>query len=676
MATPITLPTTKQDLESAVRRLIIEAESELRPHKIRFQVNQYYMQGIRNFDRFDYNTGTVHIAHEDHHGRIDFRLEKLTKLYMDERGRRLGMDIRPKVIKDESPALNSLRKTSTAQAVLNTMVSEILLPDVLDRAVEMQLLYGCGALGLWGQDNAYDIESDTDSIGERIHASIENIPPWQILPIPARTSSGADVRGIIRYRRVPMDWLRSREGLTPPRDGWKAIQTDSISVGQDPNQVNESTGSGSHASWKNTTSSVAQGVENVDHTWLAEIFLEDWDHTLLRYIVWAGEYILRDDNFEGTNPKERPMMPVAFFQDISAGEFYAKGFVDTLIGLNVESEHLMRNTFENYQDLDMFGFLAVPATMGLNTNQMRRAQGKPRILTFDPDIGNEGGPIQISPANIGDAPANVASFAEGLMDRIAGHSGGLFSGDAPGRVDSASALNFLYETSNIPLSAPMNSLASAISKIYSAMLGLARSHWGSETLARVTMLDDNIVGVTIDANTGLLRLDSNSVPHPTEVNITIQSTMPQSRSQRKQELVEMLQLGLITPFDFKVENFKCGLGFPIPEDAEWHAYRKAVLQNIILFGDGKTPGEIIVSEEADDPIIQGKVLATFMKRPEFSLASKEVRQKFIERQQVYQDMLGMQAPVPYPEELVDMQMQQGMPVSEQDMMTRQAASMG
>ena len=95
-----------------------------------------------------------------------------------------------------------------------------------------------------------------------------------------------------------------------------------------------------------------------------------------------------------------------------------------------------------------------------------------------------------------------------------------------------------------------------------------------------------LVGIVIDPESGQVKLDANSVPHPAEVRIKVRSQLPTSPTQRKQELVQMLQLGLITPAEFKVINQKEGLGFPMLPDAEWHNYRKAVLNNIIMFGDG------------------------------------------------------------------------------------------
>jgi hypothetical protein len=89
------------------------------------------------------------------------------------------------------------------------------------------------------------------------------------------------------------------------------------------------------------------------------------------------------------------------------------------------------------------------------------------------------------------------------------------------------------------------------------------------------------------------------------------------------------------------------------------------LYNLIMFGDGRTPGgqDLRVSEEADLPNIQLMCLQQFMAKPEFALASTEVRKRFIQRKQFLQDMLGnlpQGMGNPEDEALVQQQLQQQM----------------
>ena len=232
----------------------------------------------------------------------------------------------------------------------------------------------------------------------------------------------------------------------------------------------------------------------------------------------------------------------------------------------------------------------------------------------------------------------------------------MFQGQAPGRVDSAEALGFLHEVGSIPLGSVAMSIANAYRVIYRAMLGMAREKWPADALARLTGLDLNLVGVVIDPATGKLVLDKNAVPHPTQVKITIKASSPSSPQQRKMEMTQLRQLGIIeTNRDFRILARVEGLNFPLANRAEFENYRKAVLNVILLFGDGKSPAEpgtVIVKESVDNPEIHLGVLLDFMSRPEFMLASKPIRAQFAELQQQYLTVLGQQYPpqLPYPEQ--------------------------
>jgi hypothetical protein len=683
MPTPIELPTKKADLKETISQMVYEGLSEMAPHRVRYLVNHYYLQGIRRFGTLDYTNGTVQIARQDHHGHMDFKYEGITKKYEDELGRRSGVDVRPKVNRPGNLSLDSLRQASMAQAVLDTLTSELDLNAIKSQAFEVQLRAGRGALALWSQDTAF-IEAQE----QRTHIGIEVIPPWQLIPLPARYTSTNDMRGVGRVRKVPVSWLKTRNGL---KANWNEIDTVDVSPAVDPNNIDDTTYGTSMRQQRRRSRSTQDHA--VPHCLLAELFFEDSNGTVLRYVVWAGDEILLDEDYAKTPMKQRPMMPIAVFDDIPTGEFYSKCFLDKLVGLNVETEYLLKNTFENFQEISIFGTMVFPTTLGINKQEFLNPRTKPRCVSYEPSyVSKEHRPFNIAPFNIGDAPGRFASFSIGAMDQLAGHSSGMFSGDAPGRVDSASGLSFLYETSNIPLRGPMTSIKSAFVKIYKAMLSVARATWQKGELAQITMLDDNILGVVIDPETGQLALDANSVPHPSSVDITIQSDRPVSLSQKKQELKEMLSLGLVSPYEFKIMNFKEGFDLPMLPDGEWESYRKAVIQNVILFNDGVTPGkwtgqsgqsELIISENSDDPIIQLRVIGDFIKKPEFMLASPAVRNAFYKRKSEYEAMAGTTYPeqLPFMDEMVQEKMAQqslteGPAQSEVQQQARAAGALG
>ena len=90
------------------------------------------------------------------------------------------------------------------------------------------------------------------------------------------------------------------------------------------------------------------------------------------------------------------------------------------------------------------------------------------------------------------------------------------------------------------------------------------------------------------------------------------------------------------------------------------------MENIILFGDGQTPGKVIVSEQ-DMHMVHMQGLLPFMARPEFFMASQQVRDAFVAHYQAHLlgDGANMPDAAPYPEDGAE----------EQDMMQQMMAGL-
>ena len=499
---------------------------------------------------------------------------------------------------------------------------------------------------------------------------IEVIPPWEVMPLPVDPSSPGDVYGIIRHRLVPLSWLKSKDGLKPPKgSGWDKLETHSRNWGEQADAMSDA-GLGSMASDFTVDGNDLDShtgddgrkdgsqVSTYQDTWLSEVYIWDYDETLLRYIVYAGGEVLSDVDWSEKQAEERPMKPIAVFHDIPTGGFHGKGFASMLMPSNMELEHLLKSQFENCEDIDTMGVIMCPTSQGINIQQFKRT-AKPRIVMYEPDLSvPEHKPYVLAPMKLGPEPLRLSMALGGLMDDLSGQSS-MMQGDAPGRVDSASGLGFLWETGSIPLAAPMESLAQAFITVYKAFLGMARTYWPKERLARLTMLDDALVGVVLDPATGKIKLGYNAIPHPTTVTFKVRSQLPKSRQQQKMELQEMLDGGLITPRTYRRLARIQGLDLPLGDRAEFEAWRKAILNNIITFADGITPGQVVASDTADIPEVHLEAIVSFMARPEFALASPAVRDKFEKRRQFYMDGIGAQYPqsMPYPEDEAEMAQQ-------------------
>ena len=113
-----------------------------------------------------------------------------------------------------------------------------------------------------------------------------------------------------------------------------------------------------------------------------------------------------------------------------------------------------------------------------------------------------------------------------------------------------------------------------------------------------------------------------------------------SKEQQKMELKESLDGGRITLTEYNIMARKQSLDLPVGNEQEWQNYRRAMLENIMLFGDGEKPGEVTVDGK-DMHHIHLLVLNPFMARPEFFLASPEVRIQFGEHHAEHMAGLGV-----------------------------------
>jgi hypothetical protein len=636
----ITLPRgegqNKQTISAVCRYMVKQGVGRRNIERVEWLLNYYYLHGARQFSKIDYNAGTVLAQYRDSRGKLNYRYEQCTRRYQDEMGRRVTMDVRPQVLREGNYSLDGLQKAATGQAALNVMLSDVDLESILYEVISLQLLYGTVGLACWAQASARL---------NRTQPVLEVVPPWELLPIPADPTTKSELLGVCRHRSVSLEWVKSKMKLTNMEG---KIKTKKRKIGDPQSDLTEEDapstygmveepsfgdGSGDGARLdKVSAADVEQEYTDLDEMW----FYDEDRRVLKRYIVMVGGWVVRDDDF--SESEEKPIVPVHVIRDIPCGGFYGKSTFSLMRPTNIEVEHLIKQVFENAQDLDQFGFLLLPNDAGINVRQLKAA-GKPRYIQYEPNMAIPNSkPDVINPVNSGDWPGKVAMMGREIIDDMAGQSE-VMKGEAPGRVDSAAAIGRLQEAANMPLNAPLQSTATAFSGCYMAMLGMARNQWTDTKMAQITMLDDNLAGVKVTTN-GMLQLESSAIPYPTELQITIQSKRPQSTTQRKIELVDMLNLGILDPMWFRITVRKEGIDLPVGNEAEWQNYRKAVLNNLILFGDGQEPGEIQVSEEADMPEVQLQVIQAFMAKPEFSLASKEVREKFERRKMFFQQQLG------------------------------------
>ena len=632
MTTRLVLPEDDKSLVKMVKRVVGSAEPYRNRERVRWLLTSLYMQGIREFTNIDWINGAVDVVfHNQLYSDLDFKFEKILQTYQTELGRLMQLDLSPQV-KRRGEGLDGLRKASISQILLNDR-----MPKSKSDAFKLKILpsflkYGHVGIGAFrGPNGPYS----------------GVIPPWELMSIPANPTDIMDSEGIMRVRWMTPEGLE-KEGLEV-KGNEADLELQTAPRGQTP--VGEMAFSlpGLHkAQPMPSTSNTVKEDKNEDKqqwTKLVEIWVRSQDNILEQYGAVAGKMVLKKNTIA---PVDKIPCPMNIVRYLDVGGFYGRGFVDQFIPLNNEAEYMLNQLFKNVEDFDQFGFLCLSTQMGLSLEDVMTARSGSKVLFYNTDIYNEKAqPFNIQPANTGMMPTKIVEICLGLMQTQSQQSE-LFSGDAPGRVDNAKALSLLYETANIPLSGPTESLSAALSGAYKSLLWLTRDEWDNNEPVALTLSDDALVGVVYDKISGEVTIDRESIHSPHEVVISVGSKMHMSEAQLRADLQESLESGIITPREYRIKVREAGLRIPVGNEVEWQSYRRAKMENVVLYGDGIKPGKIITSVN-DLHEVHLEVLQAFMARPEYHLAEQGVRDKFEAHRDFHTQALGeFPEGMPYP----------------------------
>jgi hypothetical protein len=220
MPATFVLPKDKKQREDVISNLILQGKGIRNPQMIRFWLAALYMSGMREFSAINYQTGTVSISYMNEAGLLKFRYDEIVAKYQSQLGRLLSLDFSPAVRK-KGVSLDGMRKASVAQVVLDSALPEDKVSRFKLDLCPCLLMYGTVGVGLW-------IEGP-ESFG------LEVIPPWQLFPIPVNIAGPSEVRGLIRARPVPVEWLKNLK-ITPGKKAgdWKGLDEVNVPVGHLP----------------------------------------------------------------------------------------------------------------------------------------------------------------------------------------------------------------------------------------------------------------------------------------------------------------------------------------------------------------------------------------------------------------------------------------------------------
>ena len=117
--------------------------------------------------------------------------------------------------------------------------------------------------------------------------------------------------------------------------------------------------------------------------------------------------------------------------------------------------------------------------------------------------------------------------------------------------------------------------------------------------------------------------------------------------------MELLKSGVTDPDALKIFALQEGLDFAMYMEEERSSYQTVIENCLRLFGDGKDPGEVVVTPHTASPKLQLRIVSAFMTSPTMAVSSPEVQDEFMKYRQFLMDSMGMTLPeaVPNPDDM-------------------------
>jgi hypothetical protein len=647
------LPTDPKEIARIMRTHAVRSESLYVFKRMWWMLAWYYMQGIRKFTTFDMNTGTVLGEYTDSDGKLEFQSQELLKECNRVQGRLSSLDVRP-VVKRTGMSLDGIRNRSVAQIILNSGISDNQLVKLHDEFTWLLTTLGFAGLSVKAVDHPV--------VG--LTADMEVIHPRELFPFPNLGQDYTKCRGVMRQRIVSMDFLEKFFPKKKLMANLEDMEYFTVAPGA------YVTSMGVNDSMDSTTLMGAAGLSrtkvmsgdsdygggssaktDIKMVRIRELWLDGVRGTCSRYIMASGDYVFADQDH--SQAEVYPSVKVARF--MNNGTWYGAGMFDLLWPLARQHEKLLTSLFNNVNDMNHYGLLVIPNGQFNNRAALQEIGKDLKVLPWEPDPMTEGfRPFAISPTTTGDFPGKVAGMTKQLMQGLSPIADLI---QEKGRVDSASGLSFLDEQVNQAMTAPTYGISACYSDIYrSACQQMAHQITFSRRALPVGELTTDLVGAVIDMEKNEVRFRENPIPEVGRLAFSIKEKSPRSEVARKQEAIQMAdmkaKMGKPDWDSFVLFSLREGLDFAMDVTEERSAYEMIVRNILLLYGDGQSPGEIVVVPGMVRPDIQLRLLSAFMADPKMAVASVEVQNAFLDyREMLQQQMAGVLPPgVPNPED--------------------------
>jgi hypothetical protein len=655
----IKIPSRKEAIPRVIDLHAEREESRLVYRRTMWLLAWYYLNGARRFDIFDPVSGLIQPHFLDEDGNMEFQSGELLSQIDRVSGRLTGLDLRAKVER-EGMSLGAIRDRAVGQIIADATESEQQLKNVQKQFAHIFTMLGCA--GIAGH------VLDHPTVG--LTTDLEVIHPTELFPFPSLGADFTKQRGLLRQRTVPLTWLIEKYGSRIMRNleqmEWWEQQIGEILSDVDEYDIRRSgaytfdarnSGPGDL-----TDSDTTHGVVKIRELWLYGP-----RETVDRYIICSGDYLIDDQQFDGLEV----YCPVGVARFLETSTFHGLGLFDLLFSISRELERMLKQLFNNIRDVDKYGLVVIPQGEWNERAQLRDVGDHLRVLTWEPDPLTENfRPFNVQPFTMGDIPGRTAAFAKEMtnawspiQDLIA----------EKGRVDSAAGLAFLDEQVNQAMNNATISMREAFSTCHRSVLqGTARMLSQTPRPLPVSRLTLDLAGARINPEDLTINFDDNPLPTIGQLRITVQDRNAGSAVARKQEAIQLFGLSDITSQDLdglKLFALEEGLDFAMYTTDFKAAYESIVRNILLLYGDGQSPGEIVVTPHTVKPNMQMRVLEGFMGSPAMMMASPDVQDEFMKFRSFMLESMGMVLPaaVPNPDDaaMLSMAMQDRLPAPPQ-----------
>ena len=649
------LPKKKRDIARMISDHVDRETARLSYRRITWLLVYYYLNGMRRFDVFDPGSGRLSPHYLDEDGNMEFQSQEMLSAIDRASARLASMDLRPKVQRTGT-SLPMIRQRSIAQLLADSLVAPDQIAEVSQKFAHT--LVALGSAGIQGH------LSDHPTVG--LTADLEVIHPKELFPFPSIAQDYTKQAGLVRQRLVPLETLIEKFGPRIKSNleelEYYEIQTGEVMEDTDfEGDVARSTNRFDRSGYDGDNAETDMTVVRVRELWI-----DGPRGTCDRYIISSGDYVIDDEDLSNT----QTYCPIGFCRFMDTGTFHGAGLFDLLFSINREMEKMLKALFNNIRDIDKYGVVVMPQG-SFNERSVLRDVGKGlRMISYQPDPLNEKfSPFVINPHNAGDIPGKTAAFAKQLMQSINPVQDLIAE---KGRVDSATGLQFLDEQINRAMTNPTMGVSQAFGKVYRSIVSNAsRELMLSPKPIPVTSLDIELAGAVIDFDRSEVSFENNPIPNVSSLTFTVKQINPRSEVARKQEAMQMLQAGLMDPDGLKLFALKEGLDFAMWMDENQSAY-ELVVQNILtLYGDGNSPGQVIITPHTSSPEFQIRVLSAFMSSPQMAKADPVVIDEFKKYRESMIQFMGRSLPNTVPNPDILAAMSQGMPQPPQPQQQKQ-----